>query len=141
MRAPIILHQRLRRRQTDQTLRHELLPRPIPGWPVLNIPRAGRIHGQDGHLGGFEGGDDRPEGVADLAGEAEAEDGVDDVVGGLCGGSEVGREGDAEVLELGGEAGVDFLVGGDGVEDGGGVAVMEKVAGCYEAVSACVVCV
>ena len=63
------------------------------------------------------------------------------MVGGLRGGREVGREGDVEVLELGGEAGVDFLVGGDGVEDGGGVAVVEEVAGCYEAISACVGCV
>lgn len=133
-----MLHQRLRRRQANQTLRHELLPRPIPGGPILDIPRAGRIHGQDGHLGGFEGGDDRPKGITDLAGEAEAEDGVDDVVGGLCGVGEVVGEGDGEVLELGGEAGVDFLVGGDRVEDRGGVAVVEEVAGCYEAIAACI---
>lgn len=137
MRAPIILHQRLRCRQADQTLRHELLAWPIPRGTILDIPRAGRIDRQYGHLGRLEGGDDGAEGVADLAREAEAEDGVDDVVGGGGGGGEVVGEGDLEVLELGGEAGVDFLVGGDGVEYGGGVAIVEEVAGCYEAISAC----
>lgn len=47
-------------------------------------------------------------------------------------------EGDVEVAELRGEAGVELVSAGLGVEDGRVVAVVVEVAGGYEAVAAVV---
>lgn len=97
-------HTRLRRRQTNQTPRHELRPGALLGRPALNIPRTGRVDAQHGDGGGFELRDYGGEGFAEGTAEGEAEDGVDDEVCGFEGFGEVGDEGDGEVVELGFEA-------------------------------------
>ena len=97
-------HARLRCRQTNQTLRHELRPGALLRRPALNVPRTGGVDAQHGDGGGFELRDDGGEGFAEGPAEGEAEDGVDDEVGGFEGFGEVGDEGDREVVELGFEA-------------------------------------
>ena len=97
-------HARLRRRQTNQTARHELCPGALLGRPALDVPRTGRVDAQHGDGGGFELRDYGGEGFAEGTAEGKAEDGVDDEVCGFEGFGEVGDEGDGEVVELGFEA-------------------------------------
>lgn len=81
MPPTIKLHTRLRRRQTNQRLRHELRPGTLLGRSALDIPRAGRVDAQHGYGGGLDFGDYRAEGVAEGSAEGEAEDCVDEEVG------------------------------------------------------------
>ena len=130
--SPLIKpHARLRRRQTNQTPRHKPRPGPLLRRPALDIPRAGRINTQHGDGGGLELRDYRREWFAEGPAEGEAEDGVDDKVRRFKGFGEVGDEGDGEVVELGFEALVEFVFAFFGVVDGGVVAVLGEVAGCY----------
>lgn len=93
-------HTRLRRRQTNQTPRHELRPGTLLRRSALDVPRTGRIDAQHGDGGGFELRDYGGEGFAEGAAEGEAEDGVDDEVCGFEGFGEVGDERDGVVVEL-----------------------------------------
>lgn len=130
MRPTEMPHQRLRSRQADQSIRRELRPRPLLRGPILDAPRRRRIDREHGHFCAFQGGDDAAEWVADFAGETEAEDGVDYVVGAGEGGGEVVGEGDGEGAQLGCEAGVDVLLGGYRVEDGWVVTEVVEVSRC-----------
>ena len=93
-------HQRLRRRQTDQRIRVIALTRSLIRWSSFNVPATGCIDSQDRNLCVAESGDDGGEGLADLAAETEAKDCVDDDVGFLEGGVEVGCEVYAKLVQL-----------------------------------------
>lgn len=126
-----MLHQRLRRSQTNQRLRHELRSWSLLRRSILYTPARRRIDRQHGHIGILHSRDDLSERIAHLATEAESEDCIYDMVSILQRGSKVLGEGDVEVFELSGEAVVELVGGFLGEEDGGLVAVMEEVAGCY----------
>lgn len=68
--------------------------RPLARRSRINIPPARHIDRGDGDLCLRERTDNRREGLADLAAKREAEDGIDDVVGGGEGGGKVCGEGD-----------------------------------------------
>lgn len=74
-------NQRLRRGKTDQDLGHKFTTRPFCGWPIFNVPRRRRVYRSDGDFGLLERLDDRWERFTDLAGEREAKDRVNDVIG------------------------------------------------------------
>ena len=131
MRPMKMPYQRLRCCQTNQTLRNELYPRPLLRRSILNGPRRRRVNRQHGHLRAFQRGDDAAERIADFTGEAKAKDGIDDMVGGGEGGGKVIGEGNREGAELGCEPAVDVFLGGFRVEDGGVVAEVVEVPGCY----------
>ena len=131
MRPVKVPHERLRCRQTDQRGRHKLRPWPILRRTIRDTPRGRGIHGEHRHFRTFEGGNDAAKGIADFAGEAEAEDCVDDVVGAGERGGEVVGEGDGKGAKLGCEAVVDVLLGWDWVEDGGVVAEVVEMPSCY----------
>lgn len=104
MPPAVVLDTGLRRRQTNQRLRHELRPRALLGRPALDVPRAGSVDAQHGDWAGLDLRNDGGERVAKGPAEGEAEDGVDDEIGGVEGVGEGGGEGDGEVVELGFEA-------------------------------------
>lgn len=97
MPPPIFLHQRFRRRQTDQSLRIKLRPRPLLRRPILNAPTTRRIDTQHRHFRLLHSRDDIPERISDFTFEAEAEDGVDDMIGLLKRGGKVFGEWDVEI--------------------------------------------
>ena len=82
----------------------------------------------------LHGLDNGPKRISDLAREAEAEDGVHDVVCALQRGGEVTRERHVEVLQLGHQTLVELVLGGLRVADGGLVAAVEEMSGRDEAV-------
>lgn len=135
MPAREIAHQRLRRRQAHQGSRREGAPGRRAG---LDVPRARHVDRGDGKARLGERADDGREGLAHLAGEGEAEDGVDDVVRVLQCVVEVVGERDAEGFQLGGQTAVELVGGPLGVVDGWAVGVVEEVAGSDEAVAAVV---
>jgi hypothetical protein len=70
--------------------------------PISHVPRTRRIDCQDGFVGLLEEGDDGVERFPHGGVEGEAEEGVDDEVGGGEGVGEVGGEGDVQGFELAG---------------------------------------
>lgn len=104
MSSAVPLNAGLGCRQTDQSFRHELCAGAFLGRPFLDIPGAGGIDAENGYLGFFQLGNNGREWFAERAAEGEAEDGVNDQVGGLQSGGEIRDKRDGEVLELGPEA-------------------------------------
>lgn len=131
------LHQRLGRRQTDQRGRVEALSRSGVGRAGLDVPAGRCVDGENGHLGVAQGLDDLGKGLAHLAAEAEAEDGIDDVVGRAERRVKVVGEGHFQVLELLPQALVQLVLALLGVVDGGLVAVVVEVAGRYKTITPC----
>lgn len=83
MSSPIELDTRLRRRQANQRRRHELRARPLLRRTALDIPRAGRVNTQYRNGGGLDLRDNGTEWVAQWSTEGEAEDSVDEEIGGF----------------------------------------------------------
>lgn len=104
MSPPEILNQRFWGRQADKNIRVEGAADSGFGRSLLNIPRRWGVNRSHGDLCVLHGLDDGRERLPDLAGKAEAEDGIDDMIGRCKGGREVVHKGDAEVLELLGKA-------------------------------------
>lgn len=91
--ATVPFHARLGGRQADERAGHKLGPGAFLGRAGGDVPRAGGVDAQHGHLGLLHLVDDGWEGLAQGTPEGEAEDGVDDEVGGFQGLGEVGDEG------------------------------------------------
>jgi hypothetical protein len=113
----------------------------VPNLPLtlrstFDIPRGGRIDGEDGLGGLFHGSNDGVKWRFDGEADTEAEDGVDNKVGGRQGGGEVFGEWNGEVFELCDEAGEELGGRLFRIVDRGGVPVVVKVAGADEAVAA-----
>jgi hypothetical protein len=68
--------------------------------------------------------------------EGRTEDGVDNVIGAGEGAVEIVREGHVELLELGGQPGVEVALAAFRVEDGWAVAVVMEVSCGDEAIAA-----
>ena len=93
-----VLHTGLRRRKTNQILRHEIMPdKFLAGRTGLHIPRARRVDCQARNFRVDDSRQNLVEGFANGRLEAEAEEGVDDQIRGLELGGEFvggGEEGD-----------------------------------------------
>lgn len=85
MRSPKMLNQRLRRSQTDQSLRIEFRTWSLCWRPILYTPAGRCINRQYRNLGRLHSRDDIFEGIPHFAREAESENGVYDMVCGLQG--------------------------------------------------------
>ena len=70
--------------------------------PISDVPRTGRIDCEDRFVGLLQQGDDGVERFPHGGLEGEAEEGVDDEVGGGEGSGEVVGEGNVQGLELAG---------------------------------------
>ena len=100
MPSPEMLHQRLRRRQANQRLRHETLPRPALGWSRLYPPRRRSIHTGDRHLRDLHRLNNSLERLPHLALKAEPENRIHHMTRIRQRAVEVVRERDLEVLQL-----------------------------------------
>lgn len=138
--AAEVLDARLRGRQTDQVLGHEVVAHEaLVRRAELDIPRRRDVDAEDGLLGLDHGLQHGVEGHADGRLEAEAEERVDDQVGrgGELRSEFLGRaeEWDVQMPQLFLQAGEDGRVGGFGVVDLGPVAVVVEMAGADESVA------
>lgn len=134
-------HTGLRGRQADEVLRHEVAAElALFRRAGLDVPGGRDVDAQDGFRRLDDGGEYRVEGRAHGWVEAEAEEGVDDQVGGREGGGELlGRaeKGDVEVVQLLLEAREDGRVRRFRVVYAWIVAVVVEMARTHEAVAAC----
>ena len=108
----------------------------LPLRPTFDIPRRGRIDGENRLASLFHGSNRGIKRRFDGKADAEAEDGVDDKVSRGQGGGEVLGEWNREILELCDKAGEELGGGLFRIVDRRGVAVVVEMAGADEAITA-----
>ena len=128
---------RLWSRQANQIIWHKTVTNfTFSLWSALDVPGRGCVDSEDGLGCLLHGTDDSIERRFNGEADAEAEDRVDDEVGGGEGRRKVGGEWDREGFELGYEAGEELGGGLFRVVDCGRVAVVVEVAGADKSVAA-----